>query len=256
MELSIPFDAGWAVGLTLAIVRVAAFTVASPITGRAVPVAARMGFTLAVATAIVSPVPAALDLPTLLTAAVVNAVIGATLGFVSGLPIHLFASAGSTLDLMSGLSVSTVFDPVQGDSGAIFSRMFHLTATTMFLVGGGLTLLIGGLVASVRVLPLDAAISPSPGLTGLVVDLAAHVVRAGVELALPVAGVMLMLELGLGLAARFAPQANVFMVGLPLKLFMAITVVGASFVLFPDAIDRFEADVTRTIGAVLRGLGG
>ncbi|MTV27329.1 flagellar biosynthetic protein FliR [Nitriliruptoraceae bacterium ZYF776] len=255
MELTLPFDAAWAVGLTLAIVRVAAFTVASPITGRAVPVAARLGFTIAVATAIATPVPGALDLPVLVTAVVVNAVVGATLGYVSGLPVHLFATAGSSIDLVSGLSVATVFDPIQGDQGAVFARLFHLTATTMFLIGGGITLLVGGLVASVRVLPLDAAITPSPGLAGLVIQLTSHVVRAGVELALPVIGVLLMLELALGLASRFAPQANVFMLGLPIKILAAITVVGASFVLFPDAVDGFEAEVGRTMTAVLRGFG-
>jgi flagellar biosynthesis protein FliR len=47
-----------------------------------------------------------------------------------------------------GLSVATVFDPMQGDQGGVFARMFHLTAVTMFLVGGGLVLLVGGLVAA------------------------------------------------------------------------------------------------------------
>jgi flagellar biosynthesis protein FliR len=81
-------------------------------------------------------------------------------------------------------------------------------------------------------------------------------VRSAVELALPVIGILLMLELALGLAARFAPQANIFMMGMPAKILAAITVVGTSWVLFPDAVASAEHTVARSLEAVLRGLGG
>jgi flagellar biosynthesis protein FliR len=105
------------------------------------------------------------------------------------------------------------------------------------------------------VMPLDASLQLHAGLTGVVVTLVNEMVRAGVELALPVMGVMLMFELALGLAARFAPQANVFLLGLPAKLLAAITVVGSAWVLFPDAMDRTQGTVARSFEAALRGLG-
>jgi flagellar biosynthesis protein FliR len=254
--IELPVDAAWAVGAVLAMTRVAAFAIASPVTGRAVPAPARLAFTVAVAMAMVHPVAGVLELGDLVAAAFVNAVVGAAMGYVSGLILHLFASAGGIIDLVSGLSIATVFDPMQGDQGGVFARFFHLTAVTMFLVGGGLLLLVGGLLASTRLFPLDAALAPQPGLAGLVVTLVSRMVRSAVELALPVIGVLLMLELALGLAARFAPQANVFMLGLPAKILAAITVVGSSWVLFPDAVAGAEATVARSLEAVLRGLGG
>jgi flagellar biosynthesis protein FliR len=254
--IELPVDAAWAVGAVLAVTRVAAFAIASPVTGRAVPAPARLAFTVAVALAMTRPVAGIIEMGDLVTAGFVNAVIGAAMGYVSGLILHLFASAGGIVDLVSGLSIATVFDPMQGDQGGVFARLFHLTAVTMFLVAGGLLLLVGGLVASTRFLPLDAALAPQPGLSGFVVALVSQMVRAAVELALPVIGVLLMLELALGLAARFAPQANVFMLGLPAKILAAITVVGASWVLFPDAVAITETTVARSIEEVLRGLGG
>jgi flagellar biosynthesis protein FliR len=254
--IELPVDAAWAVGAVLALTRVAAFAIASPVTGRAVPAPARLAFTVAVAMAMVQPVSGITELGDLVAAAFVNAAVGAAMGYVSGLILHLFASAGGIIDLVSGLSIATVFDPMQGDQGGVFARFFHLTAITMFLVGGGLLLLVGALVASTRLLPLDAALAPQPGLAGLVVTLVSRMVRAAVELALPVIGVLLMLELALGLAARFAPQANVFMLGLPAKILAAITVVGTSWVLFPDAVAGAEETVARSLDAVLRGLGG
>lgn len=253
--VELPVDLGWAVGIVLAITRIAAFAIASPVTGRGIPGVGRVAFTLGVSLAAARPVQGIVETGDLVTAGIVNALIGFAMGYVSGLILHLFTTAGGIVDLVSGLSIATVFDPMQGDQGGVFARMFHLTAITMFIVSGGFALLVGGLVASTRLLPLDAPFRPEPGLTGLVIDLVSQLVRSAVELALPVIGVLLMLELALGLASRFAPQANVFMLGMPAKILAAITVVGSSWVLFPDALGASLDTVERSLDGVLRGLG-
>lgn len=253
--IEVPVDVAWAVGLVLAVIRVAAFVVTSPILGRAVPATARLTFAFAVGFAASEPVHGVLDLGDLLSLALINAAVGGALGWATGVMLALFATAGGILDLISGLAVSQVFDPLMGAAGGVWYRLFNLTATTLFLVAGGLTLLVSGLVGSVRVLALDATLAFRPELTGGVIDLVNGMVRAGVELALPVMGVMLMLELALGLAARFAPQANVFLLGLPAKLLTSITVVGSSWVLFPDTMSMVERETARTFQLILRGLG-
>lgn len=253
--VDIPVDTAWAVGFLLAMIRVATFAVTSPIIGRSIPAVGRLAFALAVTIAMARPVAGIVDIGDLVAAAGMNALVGGALGWVTGLILQLFTSAGGIIDLISGLSVATVFDPMQGDQGGVFGRMFHLTAVTMFLVAGGMGLLVGGLVTSASLLPLDAALAPRAGLTGFVVDTVTLMVRRAVELALPIMGVLLMLELALGLASRFAPQANIFLLGLPAKLLAAITVVSASWVLFPDAMSDAQATVARSMEVVLRGLG-
>jgi flagellar biosynthesis protein FliR len=254
-EVFIPVDGTWAIGFVLAMTRVAAFAIASPLFGRGLPVPARTAFTVAMALALTHPVVGVTELGELVAAAAVNVGIGLVLGYVSGLILHLFASAGGIIDIISGLAVSSVFDPMTGNQGGVFGRMFHLVGMTMFVVLGGLGLLVGGLIASVRLLPLAASAAPDPGLGDYVVQLTSTMVRSGLELALPVMGVMLMLELALGLAARFAPQANVFLLGLPAKLLAALMVVGSAWVLFPDAVDNAQRTVETSIETVLRGFG-
>lgn len=254
--VELPVDGAWAIGLVLSMARIAAFAIASPLFGRAFPATARLAFTVALSLALAQPVHGVAEVGELVAAGAINVAIGAALGFVTGLVLHLFLTAGGILDLISGLAVSQVFDPISGDQGGIFGRMFHMVGLTLFVVMGGMGLLVGGLIMSVRILPLDASISPSGGLTGVVISLVSDMVRMGVELALPIMGVLLMLELALGLAARFAPQANVFMLGLPAKLLAALTVVGSAWVVFPDVMASVEATVARSVENVLAGLGG
>lgn len=253
--VELPVDAAWAIGLVLSLSRIAAFAIASPVTNGLIPATGRLAFVVAIALASTRPVPGTFELGELMAAAFVNVVVGAALGYVSGLILQLFTSAGGIVDLISGLSVSMVFDPMSGSQNGIFGRMFNLTAITLFVVTGGLGLLVSGLVASTRILPLDASLAPQVGLVGVVVATVSQLMRSAVELALPIMGVLMMLELALGLASRFAPQANVFMLGLPAKVFAAITVVGSSWVLFPDAMANAQVIVVRNMEAVLRGLG-
>lgn len=254
--VDVTVDAAWAVGLMLALIRVTTFAVLSPLLGRGIPATARVAFAVAVSMAMTVPVRGVDTVGALVAAGAVNAVIGGVLGFVTGVIVSMFTTAGGIVDWVSGLAVSAVFDPLQGTQAGVFARMFHLTATTLFVVSGGLGLLVTGLVGSVRLLPLDAAISWRPELTGYVVEVVALMLRLGVELALPVIGVLLLVELALGLASRFAPEANVFLLGLPLKLLTSLVVVGASWVLFPDAMQQMESVVAESFDVVIRGLGG
>lgn len=245
----------WGIGALLAIARVGAFVVLFPLLGRTMPPTARLAFALAVGLFLARPVPIVVELGDLVAAAVINLAVGATLGWMIGLILHSFAVAGGILDLISGLMVSQVFDPLMGQSGGVWTRMFNLVGMALFVVLGGLGLVVAGLAASLEVIPLAGSLAPSAALGELAIAQVSRVVRAGVELALPIMGVMLMLELALGIAARFAPQANVFLLGLPAKLLTAITVVGSSWMLLPEVVASIRRGFATNVEAVLSGFG-
>lgn len=233
MELAL--DAHWAAGLLLAMIRVAAFVVATPLLPRSIPVVGRAGVVIVLGFALSSPVPDT-GLAALLAAATVNAFIGFVLGFLTGVVLHLFTVAGDALDVTSGLSVAAVFDPLTGDRGAVLGRLLPLAAVTIFLAMGGLGALVQGLGASVAVIPLDGAIRFDAGLIEVATRVTGRILVAGVELALPAVAALFLSEVVLGLASRFAPQANVLMLGLPLKIVVLLTTVPLVLLLFPEAM--------------------
>lgn len=233
MDLSL--DAAWASGYLLAMIRVAAFVVATPFLPRTVPVVGRAGIVVVVGLALASPQPDT-SVAGLVGAAAVNTAVGLALGYLTGVVLHLFTVAGDILDVTSGLSVAAVFDPLTGGRGAVLGRMLPLTAVTIFLAVGGLGALVQGLAASVAVIPLDGAIRIDAGLAELAVNVTGRLLVSGTELALPAVAALFLSEVVLGLAARFAPQANVLMLGLPLKVLVLLTTVPLVLLLFPEAI--------------------
>ena len=253
--LNLSVEAGWAVGLLLAVTRVAAFAVASPVLSHALPLPGRVAAVLAIGWFLAEPVSPDLTLEELLAAGVTNAVIGGALGFLTGALFHMFATAGGIIDFVSGLAIAQVLDPNQGTRASVFGRLFGLSGLAMFYVTGGLQLVAGGLTLSVRALPLDGSISANPDLAQLSADHTGRLLLAATELALPVLAALFLVEVVLGIASRFAPQANVFLLGLPAKLFVALSTVTVATLLFPEAMSGATDSMQRTFVAVLAGLG-
>lgn len=253
-DLALVLDGGWSAGLVLATTRVAAFLGAAPVLAKFVPVPGRVAFVVAVGLFLAEPVGGVGDVAALLGHGLMNAVVGVVLGFLTGLLFHMFATAGAVIDVTSNLSAATALDPTRGEQGAVFSRLFHLTGLTLFIVGGGLGVLVAGLDASVSVVPLDGTIRLEGGLAQVAVREVSRLMVVMVEIAMPVLTVLFITEVVLGLGARFAPQANVFLVGFPLKILVSLSVVTASVLLLPTAAEGYIVFVEETFTTVLPGI--
>jgi flagellar biosynthetic protein FliR len=245
VNLDFVLDPGLGIGLLLAQIRVVAFMIAAPQLGSAVPGPGRLAFGVSMGFAFASPVTTSLATPQLIAHGLVNAIVGATLGFLVGVLFQLFAIAGSLIDTTSGFSVATVIDPTRnGEQGAVLSRMFQVAGLTLFHVGGGLALLVSVLAWSIDAVPLDGQVRLSGALVEALLELTSLLVVSGFELAMPVMAALFLVEVVLGLASRFAPTANVFLLGMPVKVMIAMLFGSASVVLFPTFLDGM-LDVTR-----------
>ena len=254
--LDVTIDANWVLGLMLATTRIGAFTIASPQLGAFVPGPAKLGFGVSMGFFLASSIPGEITISRLVALAAINATVGVILGWLLGVLFHLFAMAGAVIDVTSGTSVASVVDPTRGEQGAVFSRLFQVGGLALFHALGGLTLLVTVLAWSTRAVPLGGMADLDSGaLASAATSLTSKLMVASVEVALPVLAVLMVTELVFGLAARFAPTANVFLLGLPVKIFLAITTAGMSVALFPEAIDGLLQFSRQTAIEVLNGIG-
>lgn len=252
--MTLIFDPGDLFGLVLSVSRAGAFAVASPIT-RALPIPGRMAFALAVGLALAQPADIE-SISGFVAASGVNVGIGIVLGFMTGILIHAFTVAGSVVDLTSGLNASQIFDPVTGTQNSVFGRGFNMTAIALWFVMGGDRLAVRGLGATVATLPFDGSLSFSSGLAEMAVDLVAVMLVAAIQLALPALAALFVTEVAFGIASRFAPQTNIFAIGLPAKIVAAMLTVSLVIAGFPSAMDGVIADTQDLIITTIRGLGG
>ncbi|NOX30070.1 MAG: hypothetical protein GXP35_08495 [Actinobacteria bacterium] len=253
---NLTFEAGSVAGLLFAIMRVTGLVLGASQLMNRVPRLGRSALVLAVGFFIAVPVPdEALALGPMLSSMFINLFIGLVLGFVSTLILQMFILAGGILDLTSGLGVSALFDPGSGRSATVFERFFDLTALTMFFILGGPRLLVAGVIQTVEVVPLWGA----PVLDDRLADVALQAVSrffvAGLEIAVPALAALFLAEVVLGVGARMLPEANVFLLGLPLKLVIAMASASVVLFSFPTYVSSSLVEMQQTINGVVASFG-
>ncbi len=225
--------AGWITPLLWPFLRVLALLSALPVLGqRGVPMRVRIGLAGLVAVAAQASLPAmpalSLDSPAMVAIVVQQVVIGLTMGFVVRIVFAGVELAGELIGLQMGLNYAGFFDPASGSQGTASARFLGAMTSLVFVVINGHLFIIGALVQSFHAFPVG------PDVLGFLRALepqtwAAELFSLGLTIALPVVGLLLFVNLILGVMSRVAPQINVFSVGFPVTL--SVGLVGLMFTL-------------------------
>jgi flagellar biosynthetic protein FliR len=166
------------------------------------------------------------------TLAVKEAVIGFALGLIAQFLFAAVQTAGAFIDMSAGFAIAQTLDPTSNSTTSILGRWYNLVATSAFLALGGHQLLVAGVVESFTLAPPLS--HPDMGI--LVTGVLAHaddILLVVVEIGAPIIGALLITDVTLGVISRSVPQMNVFMVGMPLKIIIAL---GGSAILLPAFI--------------------
>ncbi len=253
--MDVALDPMWTAGLLLAILRTTAFVLSSPIFPQGIPMVARVTVSIGLGLFFASPFQGSVSMGGLIGAALVNVTVGLVLGWLTSLAFAVFPVAGGLIDMTSGMGIAAVLDPNQGIQAALFNRLFTMTALVLFMVLGGDRMMVEGIGLSVEMIPLHGSLDFSAGLIPFAVQGVETMMIAGAELALPAVAALFLAEVVLGIASRFAPTANVFILGLPLRLLITFTTVGITLAMFPGAAQGTMRLMRESIVAGLRGLG-
>jgi flagellar biosynthetic protein FliR len=203
-------------------IRVLALFSALPVLGqRAVPMRVRVGLAFLIvvaAQATLPPMPAvALDSPTAFALVAQNVLIGLVLGFAVRIVFAAVEFAGEIIGLQMGLNYAGFFDPASGGQGTATSRFFGTTIGFLFIAINAHLLVVVAVVQSFHAFP--AAPEPFAFLRAMQPQTwGAEIFALGLWIALPLIGMLMFVNLVLGIISRVAAQMNVFAIGFPVTL--------------------------------------
>jgi flagellar biosynthetic protein FliR len=161
--------------------------------------------------------------------------VGFLSGFVISLIFSLILLAGQLIDFQIGFSMVSVFDPVSQVQVPIVGNLFNLTMTAMLVQSGGLRGLIGALFFSYDRLPIGGAFIIGNGkLMYMLLDMLMNFMMVAVQIAMPIMGALLVIDMSMGLLVKAAPQMNIFVVGMPIKLLSGLILLGLLSPLLSD----------------------
>jgi flagellar biosynthetic protein FliR len=153
-------------------------------------------------------------------------VVGSLLAFALFAGFAAFQFAGRIMDIQMGFGVAGLLDPATRNHAPLLGMVLNLTAVVTFFLIGGHHLLLRGLAFSLERIPPGSRLTGLP--LGTVVEQFGAMFVYAALLAAPVMTVILLVDIGMAMMARTMPQMNVFIVGLPLKIFVGLVVLAIS----------------------------
>jgi len=212
---------GQAITWALVACRIGGFVVSSPFPGAFVGPTQRVGLVVGLSWvtsifAVSSHAPQDIGLAFFVSAALEMA-CGLAIGITFRLILSAADMAGSFLSQAMGLSSASVLNPTVEAQDTIVARIVTLLALLLAVSAGVHRVALAYLLASFRALPVGM-VTFSPASAMVLVDVAILSFYAGLQLAMPVVGVALIVQVGLAMTARAAPSLQIFSVGFTVLL--------------------------------------
>ena len=229
------------------VLRIAGFILAAPITGEGVvPGLVKVVLTLALAFLLgpLIQVPAGLSIFSAagMLAAVLELLIGVSIGMVVQVAFEALVFAGQSISLTMGLGFATLVDPQRGAQVPVLGQLFMICGTLTYLAINGHLMLLAVLAQSFHTLPIGAHLDQSFLLS--LVLWGAHVFETGLLIALPAVIALVIVNLALGVVTRAAPQLNLFGIGFTITLMCGFLVLLAG-------LDGIMSGITALINSAL-----
>ncbi|MCF7965437.1 MAG: flagellar biosynthetic protein FliR [Methylobacter tundripaludum] len=238
------------------LMRISAMFVSVPLFSiQSVPARVRLVLSVAITLVVIPLLP---PLPTVemfsytgLMMAIAQVMIGLTSGFILQLAFAAVVFAGQGIALSMGLGFSMMVDPQSGQQVPVVAQLYTVTATLIFISLNGHLVLIQMLLDSFKTLPISVEGINATGIWSIIVW-SSQMFSGGLLLSMPIVASLLLVNVIFGVAARAAPQLQIFSVGFPVTLMLGLLLVWKTL---PDVLDQFSGmltDAYELIGQLLR----
>lgn len=166
-----------------------------------------------------------LDMPALIVLMTKEVIIGALIGFCANLIFVGIQMAGHILAMQMGLAISSVLDPLTNENVPILGQFYMFIASLTFLFINGHVWLFSSIYNSYEVIPINFNFIFTGPLIEKIVVMTSQIFTIAFEIIVPIYAVLIITAMVLGLMSKALPHMNVFMVALPVKIFIGLALM-------------------------------
>jgi flagellar biosynthetic protein FliR len=228
----IAVDTSWILGALLISARLAALLLLSPLFSLArlparISVLMILAFSVALNSVVQQYAALRIDsLDQLFIALVRELAVGALMAFGINCAFGAFSFGGRILDLQMGFGVANLVNPSSNEQSPLIGMVLLVVGVLTFFALNGHHWIARGVVQSFQWFPLAKPLGA--------ISLAAIMQQFGLMFSLgfilvsPLVVVLLLLDVAMAIAARTMPQMNIFMLSMPIKIAVGLSMLAIS----------------------------
>ncbi len=128
----------------------------------------------------------------------------------------------NTFTTQMGLSADQALNPASGGRSPVITQAYTYLASMLFIGLGAHQWLFSALYNSFKSMPVGYTIAFSPEMINQIIIVTGQIFSVGLGIALPIFGILFITDVLLGFTSKMMPQMNIFMVSMPLKIYLGL----------------------------------
>lgn len=244
----------------LILVRMSGFVYTAPLFSlRTVPVRVKAGFSIFLSIILFYTLPiSAAEYTGIIGYGILvikEAIAGALMGLFSNIAYHILAFAGQIIDMEIGFSMINQLDPVTRIQTTITANLYGYLVLLLMIITNLHHYFLKAVVDSYQVFAIGEAVFP-PNIYLLMIRFVIDYFVIAMRIVLPIFAAILVVNTILGILAKVAPQMNMFVIGMQLKILVGLIVIYLIIGLTPSVADFIfneMMDMLRAIIDIMKG---
>jgi flagellar biosynthesis protein FliR len=155
---------------------------------------------------------------------VTEALAGAIMGFFANIAYYIIAFAGQLIDMEIGFSMVNELDPTTNIQTTITANLYGYLVLLMMFITNMHHYFLRAIIDSFQVIGIGG-VAVNPGIYQLMVQFIGDYFVIGFRIVLPVYTAILVVNTILAILAKIAPQMNMFVIGMQIKIFVGLIVL-------------------------------
>lgn len=193
------------------------------------------------------------NIPELSVILIKEFMIGYLTGFIANIVFIGVEISANLVSMQVGLTAAQAFNPMTGDTSPVLSQAYTILAGLIFIGLNGYQWIFTAIYKSFQSIPPGYEFIVNKHLAHNVIIVSSQIFEVGLGIAIPIFSILLITDVLLGITSKMMPKMNIFMVALPLKIYLGLILL---IMLTPIMFSQIQLLFERYLAGIIPILGG
>lgn len=184
-----------------------------------------------------------------------EALAGLMMGFFANVCSQILAFSGHIIDMEVGFSMVQEYDPISSTQVTITAYFYQYAVMLMMFITNMHHFIVTALVDSFQVIPVGGVVI-NVSIYKAFLEFIIDYFIIGFRIALPIFAALLIVNTILAILAKIAPQMNMFVIGMQLKVLIGLLVLLFMVTMIPSIADFIFEEMIKMLKTSIAYLKG
>lgn len=182
---------------------------------------------------------------------IVEFAIGVIIGFFMSCCIMILSFAGQIIDMEVGFSMANVMNPAMNMNTTVTGNLYTYFIMLILLATDLYRYILRAMLDAFTFIPVGKAVFDIRIYTVMATLMKDYFI-IGFRIVLPVFAAMLIVNVVLGVLAKVAPQMNMFVIGMQLKIFVGLIILALAARYIPTVADMIYEEMKMLVNDAVK----